>query len=79
MLITEALEVIKDIEKESNQYKLAKLLRVSQGTISNYTKHGKYPDLRAAGYIWGKYGIQVEPFTEKALEKEWEYQKKTGV
>ena len=76
MLIKEALEIIKEKEKAKDQYILAKLLKVSQGTISNYTKGTTYPTLIVAGYIYGKYGLQVEPFTEIALKKEWDWQQK---
>ena len=75
MTITEALGKIDEQLGFNNQYKMAKHLQVSQGTISNYYKLGAYPSLRVAGFIYGEYGFQIEPFTEKALKKEWEYQK----
>ena len=78
MKIKEAPEIIKEKEGAHDQYELAKLLKVSQGTISNYSKSNAYPTLMVAGYVYGTYGLQVEPFTKLALEKEWEWQKKNN-
>ncbi len=75
MLIKDALEEIRVRERLSDQYELSRVLKVSQPTISNYYKNNSYPNLRIAGYIYGKYGIRCEPFTEEALKKEWEFQK----
>ena len=79
MLVNEAIELIKEQEKLHDQYELAKLLKVSQGTISNYYKGNTYPNLKVAGYIYGKYNLRCEPFTEEALQKEWDFQTKHGL
>ena len=72
MEVIDALEIIRDKEDIEDQYSMAETLGVSQGTISNYMK-GTYPNLRTAGKIYGHYGLVVEPFTEKAVKKEWAY------
>ena len=73
MLISEALGLIKESLKLQDQRDLARLLNVSQGTISNYLKNKSYPTLLIAARIYGEYGYAVEPFTELALKKEWDY------
>ena len=73
MEVIDALEIIGDKEGTEDQYSMAETLGVSQGTISNYMKGNKYPNLRTAGKIYGHYGLVVEPFTEKAVKKEWAY------
>jgi len=76
MYINEALQLIAEEEDTADQYELAKKIGTSQGTVSNYMKGGTYPNIKVAGFIYGTYGHIVEPFTEKALIKEWEYQRK---
>jgi DNA-binding XRE family transcriptional regulator len=76
MLIREALEKIKAQEKIRDQYELARLIGVSQPTISNYYKGKSYPTLEIASTIYGRWGHRCEPFTEQALQKEWEIVKK---
>ncbi len=73
MLISEALDLIKEDKGLKDQYDLAILLKVSQGTISNYYKGKSYPTLHIAAKIYGNHGHKVEPFTELSLEKEWAY------
>lgn len=73
MQIVEALQLIEEEEGIKDQYEMAAVLNVSQGTVSNYHKKDKYPTLTVAARIYGKWGHQVEPFTEKALAKEWDY------
>lgn len=73
MYVAEALALIEESEDVKDQYEMAGLLEVSQGTISNYHKKGRYPTLLVAAKIYGLYGHVVEPFTEKAVAKEWEY------
>ena len=73
MLVKDALLKIKDDLKLQDQYDMAKVLGVSQGTISNYMKGKSYPTLLIAARIYGEFGYRVEPFTEDALKKEWEY------
>ena len=77
MLVGEAIESIMGAYNIKDQYAMAKTLGVSQGTISNYIKGTTYPTLLVAARIYGEYGYRVEPFTEKALKKEWEYIKET--
>ena len=57
---------------------VAKILGVSQATISLYRSDKIYPSLRGAAIIYGRYGYQTEPYTELALQSEWEYAKKYG-
>ena len=79
MEIREALEYIKEKKDVNGQVALAMAIGVSQGQISKYMKGGTYPNLSTAARIWGKYGIRCEPFTEKALEKEWKYMTRMGI
>jgi DNA-binding XRE family transcriptional regulator len=72
MLVREALDIIKEEEGIVDQYELAKMIGVSQPTISNYYKGKSYPNLEVATTIYGRWGYRCEPFTELALEKEWE-------
>jgi DNA-binding XRE family transcriptional regulator len=72
MFIKEALEQIKVKEGIKDQYELAKVIGVSQPTISNYYKGHSNPTLEIASTIYGRWGFRCEPFTEMALEKEWE-------
>jgi len=78
MLIIEALEIIKTDEGLDDQYSVAQMIGVSQGTISNYMKGNKYPNLNVAGTIYMHWGLVVEPFTETAVIKEAEYIKEYG-
>jgi len=68
MYIAEALQIIAEQEETKDQYDMANVIGVSQGTISNYKKNGAYPTLNVAAKIYKDYGIQCEPFTEHALE-----------
>ncbi len=78
MEIDEAIRKIMDIEHTESQKELGKILKVSQGTISNYLTRKIYPSLTVAAYIYAKYDIQVEPYTERALRREDDWQKKYG-
>ena len=78
MLISEAIEKIMIEFRVADQYEMSKILGVSQGTISNYIKGKTYPSLSVAAKIYGRYGYRVEPYTEKALEKEWDFIKRTS-
>ena len=72
MFINEAINTIKKEHKVADQYEMAKIIQVSQATISNYLKGTTYPQLPVAARIYGLYGLRCEPFTEKALQKEWD-------
>jgi len=69
MDIIEALDEIRMEAKISDQRDLAKLLGVSQGTISNYLKGKSEPTKKLAAEIYHKYGFRCEPFTGLALVK----------
>ena len=73
MEIKEALEEIQKLEGFGTQRELAKSLGISPPQLSNYI-HGKsLPSLNMAGKLYARYGFQIEPFTEKALQKEADY------
>jgi transcriptional regulator with XRE-family HTH domain len=72
MFIKDAIAIIEEKEKVHNQYKLAKLLGVSQSTISNYKNGKTYPTLDVAALVYKRYGLRCEPFTEEALKREIE-------
>ena len=76
MLINEALELIKKEKGLQDQYDLSRELGVSQATVSNYVNGKSYPTLSVASKIYGEYGHRVEPFTEWALQKDWEIRRK---
>jgi len=70
MDINEALEIIWDKEESvTDQYTLAKVVGVSQGTISNYYNKKSEPTKDVAARIYHEYGLQCEPFTILALAK----------
>jgi len=79
MLISEAIAKIKEQLKLKDQYEVARTLGISQATVSNYMKGKSYPTLSVATKIYGEYGYRVEPFTESALKKEWEFYTKHGL
>lgn len=73
MQIKQAINVI--LEQEGmNKAELANELGITQGMVSHYAHHGHYPRLNVAAKIYGKYRIQVEPYTELALSDELERQ-----
>jgi len=78
MLIVEAIDIIKDKEQIDDQYSIAQIIGVSQGTISNYLKGDKYPNLSVAGNIYLNWELVVEPFTERAVKREAEYLEEYG-
>ena len=71
----DALEKIMEEKAITKQKEMAEYLDISQGQVSNYMMNKSYPALRVAAVIYGRFGYQVEPYTEKALKKEWEYLK----
>ena len=79
MLMNEAIAKIKEELKLHDQYEVAKTIGVSQGTVSNYMKGTSYPTLSIAAKVYGEYGYRVEPFTEWALQKEWEFLQEHGL
>ena len=73
MNIDEALEAIQNGHPEvRTQEDLASLIGISGALISTYKNGQSRPNITNACKIWGKFGIQVEPFTEKSLEYEWQ-------
>jgi len=73
MEIQEAIAIIQEKEGLHGQEEVAKHLKVSQPTISNYMAGRSQPTLSVAAMIYGMYGIQCEPFTKKALQKELDF------
>jgi len=70
MLISEAMRKIQEQSGITDQYKLAKVVGISQGTISNYLNDKTYPTLEVAARIYKNYGLRVEPYTEWAILEE---------
>lgn len=73
MLVNEAIKVIMEEHDIADQYDMAEALGCSQATISNYVKGGTDPRKVVAARIWGKYGLRVEPYTQDAVQKEWDF------
>jgi len=71
--IDEAIKYIMEKYDIVDQYTMAKEIDVSQATISNYIKGNQYPKLVTAARIYHKYNVMVEPFTDKAIIKEWNF------
>ena len=68
MFIAEALDEIAQEEGTNDQKELAKIIGVTQGTISNYYAGKTDPTKKVATFIFAKYGHRCEPFTVFSLE-----------
>ena len=72
----EVQEALKQIQEDyphiQTQAALADLVGLSGPMINTYLKGISRPNLTNAARIWGRFNIQCEPFTEEALQKEWE-------
>ncbi len=73
MLIKDAVQVILE-QEEMTRTELAVELDITPGMLSHYTNHSHHPRLGLAAKIWGKYRVQVEPYTVLALDTEYERQ-----
>jgi len=67
MFISEALDEIAQEEGTNDQKELAKIIGVTQGTISNYYAGKTDPTKKVAILIFNKYGHRCEPFTVFSL------------
>lgn len=79
MEIQEAItKILQDNPTIQTQSALAEFIGISTPMVNTYRKGKSRPNLYNAAKIWGKFEIQVEPFTEDALQKEWAAQMKVG-
>ena len=70
MYVNEAIEAAISIE-EGDRAVVARKLGISPGMVSHYLKRDNTPRLNIAGKLWGEYGLVIEPFTERAVIREW--------
>ncbi len=69
MYIAEALEYA--INEDEDRGVVAKKLGITKAMISHYLNRDFTPRLNVAGKLWGEYGLVIEPFSERAVIKEW--------
>jgi len=70
MEINEAITVL--LDHDNTPKEIAASVEITPGMVSHYLKNGNYPSLKTAALMWGVHGMQVEPFTDKALMKKYE-------
>jgi len=65
MEMYEAVEVL--LDHGNTPKDIAESLRITPGMVSHHKKKENMPSLKTAALVWGIYGMQVEPYTDKAL------------
>jgi len=69
MYIKEAMAFA--INEDGDRGIVANKLGITKAMVSHYINQDNTPRLPIAGKIWGEYGLVIEPFTERAVIKDW--------
>ena len=69
MYIKDAIEFA--LNEDLERTVVANKLGISRAMLSHYLNRDNTPRLDVAAKLWGEYGIVVEPFTERAVIKQW--------